>query len=46
MHERLINELSINELSINELSINELGMNYDLYITHNAETHGLILLLG
>jgi len=36
MHERLINELSINEL----------GMNYDLYITHNAETHGLILLLG
>ena len=41
MHERLINELSINELFINEL-----GMNYDLYITHNAETHGLILLLG
>jgi hypothetical protein len=36
MHERLINELLINEL----------GMNYDLYITHNAETHGLILLLG
>jgi|GEM_PF-1720118 len=41
MHERLINELLINELLINEL-----GMNYDLYITHNAETHGLVLLLG
>ena len=41
MHERLINELLINELLINEL-----GMNYGLYITHNAETHGLILLLG
>ena len=36
MHERLINERLINEE----------GMNYDLYITHNAETHGLILLLG
>lgn len=36
MHERLINELLINEE----------GMNYDLYIKHNAETHGLILLLG
>ncbi len=41
MHERLINERLINELLINEL-----GMNYDLYITHNAETHGLILTPG
>jgi len=31
---------------MNARTINELGMNYDLYITHNAETHGLILLLG
>ena len=36
----------MHELLINELLINELGMNYDLHITHNAETHGLILLLG
>ena len=36
----------MHELLINELLINELGMNYDLYITHNAETHGLVLLLG
>ena len=36
----------MHELLINELLINELGMNYDLYITNNAETHGLILLLG
>ena len=41
-----MHELLINELLINERLINELGMNYDLYITHNAETHGLILLLG